>query len=86
MIDITLEFFDRQTEFLEKKFEIQMPEGMIFKITETKDIQEIRTFGYDVTPEFIVYVQKHYSDIAQNFEFYDAQFTGTLDTMKQAGS
>ena len=77
MIDITLEFFDRKTEFLQKEFEIQMPEDMIFRITETSDIREIMTFGYDVTPDFILYVKKHYPDIAKGFEVYDAQFTGT---------
>jgi hypothetical protein len=76
MITINLEFFSRETEFLEKEFEIQMPEEIVFKITETNDLNEIKCFGWDATPEIINYVKKHYPEIAKEFDDYDAQFTG----------
>ena len=69
-------FYDKKTEFIADELYLDVPEALIFKITETQDIQEIKTFGYDVTPELVEYVLEQRPKIAEKFEKYDAQFTG----------
>ena len=77
MINITLEFFSRKTELLEKKYEIQLSEEIVFKLANTEDLNVIQCFGWDVTPEIVSYVENNYPEIAKDFQHYDAQFTGT---------
>ena len=76
MITIALKFFDKKTEFLKKEFKIQVPSQMVFDIAKSDDLDVIHVYGFDVTPEMIHYVKKNYTDIAENFKKFDAQFTG----------
>ncbi|MEM6781847.1 MAG: hypothetical protein AAF569_08290 [Pseudomonadota bacterium] len=76
MIRINLEFFSKETEFLEKEFEIELPQQVIFEAAEINHADDLIGLGYDVTPEFVAYVEKKYPEISKNFQVYDAQFTG----------
>lgn len=76
---INLEFYSKETEFLEKEFDIEVPQKMVFEAAETTDLDDIRTLVHDVTPDFADYVCLKYPDISQYFEIYDAQFTGSYD-------
>lgn len=77
MIEVTLEFYSKETEFLEKEYKIQLPQNMVFEIAKTNDTELIKCLGWDISDEISAYVNIHYPEISKDLKIFHVQFTGS---------
>lgn len=79
MIHVTLEFYSKDTDFLEKEFKIQLPEDLVFEVSKTKDMDLIKCLGWDISEKIEDYINIHYTEISEDLKKFHVQFTGTID-------
>ena len=76
MITIALEFYDKKTEFIVDENRLELPDDVVFRATESQNIDYINSHPFEVSQAMKGYIIKHYPDLEEKFDLYLYSFIG----------
>ncbi|MEM6780496.1 MAG: hypothetical protein AAF569_01385 [Pseudomonadota bacterium] len=79
MININIEFYNKETEFIEDTIFLPLPDHIVVNAMRSdgvEDINELSARMFDVTDQMKEYVVENHPEHKEKFDLYDCDFMG----------
>ena len=76
MIKIDVEFYHKETEFIEDEYRIYVDENIVFKICNSTDINYISARPFEMQDTLKNHILEKYDFLKTPFQKYDVYFIG----------